>query len=86
MLKKLTSPPTNLAKQPEVTNDSNALDRATLGEKGDLRTYASADGKQKFLRVWLSPASSVQQPGEETASWFEIVKSPAQEPEPHKSK
>lgn len=81
MLKLLTNPPTNLGKEPEVTKESNGFDRATT-DKADLRTFSSADGKQKYLRVWHSSASA---PAGE-ASWFEISKAPEKAKDPTREK
>lgn len=81
MLKLLTTPPTNLGKEPEVTKESNGFDRAT-NDKADLRTFSSSDGKQKFLRVWASSASKPE--GE--ATWFEITKAPEKPKDPTREK
>ncbi len=77
MLKQLTTPPTNLGKRAEIAKDSRPLDRIT-GDAADLRTYESADKRQKYLRLW-SFDGSTHSTGKET--WYEVVQTP-ETPEP----
>lgn len=83
MLRRMIAPPTNLGKEPEITKESNAFDRSTL-DTADLRTYASADGKQKYLRVWsFDDAKSAVG----ASSWYEITDAPpVPTPDPIKTK
>jgi hypothetical protein len=75
VLQLLKQAPSDLGKKGEITKLSAGLDRATKDD-GDLRFYASNDGKRTYLRVWEHPSAEETKPGQTSdgaARWYEVI-------------
>lgn len=67
MLKPLIAKPS--AELREEKRTAASLDKAT-GDRADLRTYVTADGKSRYLRVWVGDPKLDEAGG---PKWYEIV-------------